>query len=78
MCQSLRELDNQGTVFSCLAVTMIFIELDYIVRGGKPYLRTRVLLASCSANTARHSRASCIVILIAVSGVATPENNITH
>ena len=31
-CQSLRELDNQGTLF--LPVTMMAIELDHIVRGG--------------------------------------------
>ena len=38
-CQSLRELDDQGTVFFFflfLAVAMMVIELDYIVRGGEP------------------------------------------
>ena len=38
--QSLRELDNQGTVclFVCLflAVTIMFIELEHIVLGGEP------------------------------------------
>ena len=35
-CQSLRELDSPGTVFFFLAVTMVVIELDRIVRGGEP------------------------------------------
>ena len=37
-CHSLREQDNQGTVFFvlALAVTMMVIELDHIVRGGEP------------------------------------------
>ena len=38
-CQSLRELDNQGTVFVVLfflAVTMMVIELDHIVQRGEP------------------------------------------
>ena len=36
-CQSLRELDHQGAVFICfLAITMMVIELDHIVRGGDP------------------------------------------
>ena len=34
-CQSLRELDNQGTVFF-LAVTVMVTELNHIVRGGEP------------------------------------------
>ena len=34
-CQSLRELDNHGTVFF-LAVTVMVIELDHIVRSGEP------------------------------------------
>ena len=36
------ELDNQGTffLFFFLAVTMMVIELDHIVRGGEPSLRT--------------------------------------
>ena len=37
-CQSLRELDIQGTVlslFSFVAVTMV-VELDNIVRDGEP------------------------------------------
>ena len=34
-CQSLRELDNHGAVFF-VAVTMMVVELDYIVRGGEP------------------------------------------
>ena len=36
-CQSLRELDNQDTVFFFffLAVTMVVIQLDHIVRGGE-------------------------------------------
>ena len=38
-CQSTRELDNQGTVFCFLfflAVVVMVIELDDIVRGGEP------------------------------------------
>ena len=37
-CLSLRELDNQGTVFFVFffAVTMMVIELDHVVRGGEP------------------------------------------
>ena len=53
------------------------IELDHIVRGGEPYLRTRGMIASRSVNMVRHPRGSYIVIPIAVSGVATPENKVT-
>ena len=37
-CQSLRVLDDQGTVCVCVffAVTMMVIELDHFVRGGEP------------------------------------------
>ena len=87
-CQSVRELDNRGTVFvfivfvSCcfvfMAVTMMVIELEHIVRGGEPQLRTRGIVALRSVNTVRHPRGSCIVIPIAVSGVTTPENKLTH
>ena len=57
---------------------MIVIELDHIVRGGEPYLRTRGMIASRSVNMARHPRGNCMVLPIAVSGVATPENKVTH
>ena len=33
---------------------------------------------SRALNKVRHPRGSCIVIPIAVSGVATPENKVTH
>ena len=72
-CQSLRELDNQGTVCFFVVVTMMVIELDNIVRGGEPSLRTREMIASRSVNMVRHPRGSCIVIPIAISGVVTPE-----
>ena len=52
------------------------IDLDHIVRGGEPQLRTRAMIASRSVNLVRHPRGSCIVMLIAVSGVATPENRV--
>ena len=35
-CQSLREVDNQGTVIRFLAVTMMVADLDHIVRGEEP------------------------------------------
>ena len=57
---------------------MIVIELDRIVRGGEPLLRTRGMVASHSVNMVRHPQGSYIVIPIAVSGVATPENKVTH
>ena len=64
-CQLLRELDNQGTVFF-LAVTMILIKLDHIVRGGEPYLRTRGIVAARSVTMIRHPRGSYIVMTFAV------------
>ena len=73
--RSLRELDNQGTVFFSAAAMMV-IELDHIVQGGEPQLRTRGMIASHSVNMVRHPRGSYIVIPIAVSGVATPEHKI--
>ena len=78
--QSLRELDNQGTVFLVWAVTMMAIEfLDHTaVRGGEPSLRTRGMIASRSVNMVRHPRGSYMVILVAASGVVTPENKVTH
>ena len=39
---------------------------------------TKGTVASPSVNMARHPRGSYIVILIAVSGVVTPENKVTH
>ena len=56
----------------------MIIELDRIVRSGEPYVRTKGVIASRSVNVVRHSRGSYIAIPIAVSGVATPENKITH
>ena len=56
--------------------TMMDIELDHAVRGGEPYLRTRGMITSRSVNMARHPRGSYIVMPIAVSGVATPENKV--
>ena len=73
--------DSQGKpffVFVFFAVTMMVIELDHIVRCGKPYLRTRGMIASRRVNMVRHPRGSYIAIPIAVSGVATPENKATH
>ena len=52
------------------------IELYHIVRGGEPQLRTRGMIASRNVNMVRHPRGSYIVIPIAVSGVATPENKV--
>ena len=80
-CQSLRVLENQdGTVFFFfrLAVTMMVIELDHIARGEEPYFRTGGMIASRSGNMERHQRGSCIVIPIAASGVATPEDKVIH
>ena len=54
------------------------IELDHIVLGGEPQLRTRGMVVSRSMNMVRHPRGSYMVILIAVSGVATHENKVTH
>ena len=54
---------------------MMVIKLDHIVRGGE--LRTRGMIPPRSVNTVRHPRGSHIVIPIAVSGVATPENKVT-
>ena len=78
-CQSSRELDNQGTVI------FLFFggHLDgYLVRsyfaGWRTLTPQRGMIASHSANMVRHPRGSYIVIPIAVSGVATPENKVTH
>ena len=79
ICQSLRELDNQGIIFwggGAGAVTMMVTDLDHIVRGGEPHLRTRGMIASRSVNMVRHPRGRYIVIPIAVSGVVTPENKV--
>ena len=47
------------------------------MRGGEPQLRTRGMIASHSVNNmVRHPRGSYIIIPIAVSGVATPENKV--
>ena len=54
------------------------IELDNLVRGGEPYLRTRGMFVSRIVNMARRPRGSFIVIPIAVSGMATPENKVTR
>ena len=78
-CQSLRELDNQGTVsFFILAVTGMVIDIDHVVRGGEAELLTRGIIASRSVDTVRHTQGSYIAIPIAVSEVATPENKVTH
>ena len=67
------------TLCFVLAITMMDIELGHILRGGELYLRTRRMIASRSVNMVRHPRGSYIVIIpIAVSGVATPENKVTH
>ena len=58
--------------------TMMVVEVDHVVRGGEPELRPRGMIASRSVNMVRHPRGSYIVILIAASGVATPENKVTH
>ena len=50
------------------------IELNNIVRGGEPELRTRGMIVLRSVNMVRHPQGSYIVMPIAVSGVATPEN----
>ena len=57
---------------------MTVTELDHSVRGGEPQLRARGMIASHSVDMLRHPRRSFIVIPIAISGVATPENTITH
>ena len=55
---------------------MMVIEWINIVRGGKPSLCTRGIIASRSVNMARHLPGSYMVIPDAVSGVATPENKV--
>ena len=55
---------------------MMVIELDQIMRGGEPLLRTSGMVASRSVKKVRHRRDSYLVIPIAVSGVATPENKV--
>ena len=61
-CQSLRELDNRRYFsFFLLAVTMMVTELDHVVRGGEPRLRTRGMVASRSVKRVRHPRGSHIV-----------------
>ena len=55
---------------------MVLVELDHVVRGGEPQPRTRGMITSRSVNMIRHPRDSYIVIPIAVSGVATPENKV--
>ena len=57
---------------------LVTAAVDDIMRGGEPLLRTRGMIASRSVNMVRHPRGSYIVILIAVSGVATPKNKVTH
>ena len=52
--------------------------IDHVVRRGEPYVRTRGMIASRRVNKVKHPRDSCILIPIAVSGVATPENKVTH
>ena len=54
------------------------VAVDHIVRGGELYVRTRGMIALRSVNMVRHPRGSYIVIPILVSGVATPENKVTH
>ena len=77
ICQSLRELNNQGAFFLFfLAITMMGIELDHVVRVGEPKLRTREMIASRSVNMVRNPRGSYIVVPIAASGTATPENKV--
>ena len=58
--------------------TMMVFELGHIVRGGERYPRTRGMVASRSVNMIWHPRGSYIVVSIAVSGVATPENIAAH
>ena len=75
-CQSLRVVDNQVLFFIRFvfsAVAMMVVELDHIVRGGEPQPRTRGMIA-CSVNMVRHPPGRYILISIAVSEVATPEN----
>ena len=57
---------------------MMVIELDHNVRGGEPELHPRGMIASRSVNMVRHPRGSYVGIPIAVSGVVTPENKVTH
>ena len=57
---------------------MMVIDLDQFVRGGELLLRTRGMIASRSMSMVRQPRGSYIVIPIAVSGVVTPENKVTH
>ena len=77
--QSLRGLDNQGTVFfSSDHHDGCRVTVDHIVRGGELKLRTRGMIASRSMNKVRHPQGSYKVIPIAVSGVATPENKVTY
>ena len=57
---------------------MMVIELDHIVRGGEPQLRTRGIIVSRSVNRVRHPRGSYMAIPIAFFGVVIPQNKITH
>ena len=80
-CQTLRERDNQGTVF---VVVFVFVWWSpgwlsskiILCRVENPKLRARRMIASRSVNMVRHPRGSYIVIPITVSGVATPENKV--
>ena len=53
------------------------VELDHIVRGGEPLVRTRGMISSRSVNMVTHPRGSYMVIPIAVSGMARSENKVT-
>ena len=57
---------------------MVVVALDNLVQGGEPYFRTQGMIASRIVNVVRDPRGSYLEIPIAVSGVATPENKVTH
>ena len=73
--QSPRELDDKG-IFFFLAVTMMVFELDHIVRGGEPYLRTRGMIVSRSANMVRGLRGSYIAVPITLMSLEWPHQKV--
>ena len=80
-CHSLRERDNQGTVFFFFTGHhdgyRVTVCRSYCA-GWRTLTRTRGIIASRSVNMVRHPRGNYIVMPIAVSGVVTPEHKVTH
>ena len=74
-CQSLRELDNQGTVFFFLAVAVLVVELDHVVPSGEHQLLTRGMIASRSVNMIRQPRGSYYTHCCLWSGHTKKQSN---